>query len=788
MSSKRIDADRDGRIGSRFRRLEDAALLTGQGRFIDDIRLPGLLHVAFVRSQHAHAGIRGIDAAAARALPGVHAVLTLDDLAPALARRRMVREPGQGGKPRETLWPYPLAHSEVAFVGEPIALVAAASRYIAEDAAALVEVDYEILAPVTDARDSALAGSPPVRRELSSNVVTTYRVAYGDADAAFRNAAHVYREEYYQHRGGAHSLEGRGAVAEYAAAVDGITLWASTQKAHDLHQNLCALTGIDENRLRVAAPDIGGGFGPKLCTYPEDVALVAAAKVLKRSLKWVEDRREHFIAAVQERDQYWTVEIAVDAGARILGIRGKLVHDQGAYALQDVNLPYNSASAITGPYMVPALLMDVVVAYTNKVPVSSVRGAGYPQAAFAIERLMDGVAREMKLDRGALRARNLIPPEMMPYESPLKARSGAPILYDSGDYPATQAEMLAHADWDDFPRRQTEARRAKRYLGIGLAHGLKGTGRGPFEMALVRVSGTGRVSVLTGASAMGQGLCTALAQICAQELGLRPDDVTVVAGDSSVVPVGLGGFASRQTVTAGNSVLLAARAVGNKAKALAGMLMQHSADDLELAHGVVRLKTSPERAMSLGELARALRGGPGYAFPPGFDPGLEASAAFRIDQLAYANACHVAEVEVDVETGGVRILTYRALHDHGVQVNPMIVDGQTRGGIAHGIGNALYEFMGYDEAGQPTTTSFADYLMPTAMEVPGIESFYRSSPSPLNPLGVKGAGEAGVIPCAAAVISAVENALEPFGVRIAQQPLSPHRLLQLIEAGRTRRT
>jgi carbon-monoxide dehydrogenase large subunit len=346
----------------------------------------------------------------------------------------MVREPGQGGKPRETMWPYPLAHGEVAFVGEPIALVAAENRYIAEDAAALVEVDYEILAPVTDPRMSAQPGSPPVRRELSSNVVTTYRVAYGDADAAFRNAAHIYREEYFQHRGGAHSIEGRGAVAEYAAAMDGITLWASTQKAHDLHQNLCAFTGIDENRLRVAAPDIGGGFGPKLCVYPEDVALVAATKLLKRSLKWVEDRREHFISAVQERDQYWTVEIAVDADARILGIRGKLVHDQGAYALQDVNLPYNSASAITGPYMVPALAMDVVVAYTNKVPVSSVRGAGYPQAAFATERLMDRVAREMKLDRAELRARNLIPPRRCPTRA-AEGAVGAPIFTTAATIP-----------------------------------------------------------------------------------------------------------------------------------------------------------------------------------------------------------------------------------------------------------------------------------------------------------------------------------------------------------------
>jgi carbon-monoxide dehydrogenase large subunit len=782
------ETPRDGRIGSRFRRLEDKPLLTGVGRFVDDIRIPGLLHVAFARSPHAHAAIRGVDCTGARALTGVHAVVTLEDLAPVLAKRRMVREPGQGGKPRETMWPFALAAGEVAFVGEPVTLIAAESRYVAEDAAALVEVDYDVLPPVTDARDAALAGAAPVRRELSSNVVATYRVAYGDAESVFRNAAHVVREEYFQHRGGAHSLEGRGCVAEYLPATDGIHLWASTQKAHDLHQNLSAFLRIDENHLRVTAPDIGGGFGPKLCIYPEDVAVAAAAKLLKRSLTWAEDRREHFVAAVQERDQYWTLEAALDHDARILGVRGKLVHDQGAYALQDVNLPYNSASAVTGPYHVPALAMDVIVAHTNKVPVSSVRGAGYPQAAFAMERLMDRAAREFGITRDEIRRRNLIPPEKMPYESPLKARSGAPILYDSGDYLATQAEVMNRAGWDDFPQRQQEARLSGRYLGIGLAHGLKGTGRGPFEMGLVRVSGTGRVSVLTGASAMGQGLATALAQICAAELGVAPEDISVVAGDSSVVPVGLGGFASRQTVTAGNSVRLAARDVAEKAKTLAGMLMQASPAELELAGGSVRVKASPDRAISLGEIARLLRGGPGYAFPPGLTPGLEASAAFRVDQLAYANACHVAEVEVDIETGGVRILRYLALHDHGVQVNPMIVDGQTRGGIAHGIGNALYEWMVYDDSGQPITTTFTDYLLPTSLDVPAIDSAYRCSPSPLNPLGVKGAGEAGVIPVAAAVISAVENALEPFGVRIAQVPLTPYRLLELITAARTKET
>ncbi len=738
--------ENEGRIGSRFRRLEDPPLLTGKGRYVDDIRLPDLLHVAFLRSPHAHALINSIDVSQARALDGVHAVLTLDDLMPVMARRRMVREPAQGGKANVSLWPYALAAGEVAFVGEPVALVVARNRYVAEDAVALIDVDYDILPAVTDPRDASLAGARQVRRDLSSNIIATHRVTYGDAETAFRNAKHVYREELFQHRGSGHPIEPRGLVAQYEPASEGITVWASTQKAHDLYQNLCANIRIDENRLRVVTPDVGGGFGPKLCVYPEDVAVTAAAKLLRRSLKWIEDRREHFVATIQERDQYWTIEIAVDDNARILGVRGKLFHDQGAYALQDVNLPYNSASAVPGPYHVPALAMEAVVAHTNKTPVSSVRGAGYPQATFAIERLMDRVAHEFDLDRAEVRRRNLIPPEHMPYETPLKARSGVAITYDSGDYVATQAEMLANAGWDSFARRQTEARAKGRYIGIGLGNGLKGTGRGPFETGVVRISGTGQVSVLTGAAAIGQGLATVLAQICASELGIHPRDITVVSGDTAAVSLGLGAFASRQTVTAGSSVLLAARAVAAKAKNLASMLLQTVPDDLELKNGEVRVRNAPDRSIALAELARILRGGPGYGLPPGFEPGLEASAAFRTDLLAYANACHVCEVEVDIDTGGVEILRYGALHDSGVRINPMTVEGQTRGAIAHGIGNTLFERMVYDENAQPVTTNFGEYLLPAVTEMPTIELIHHVSPSPLNPLGVKGVGECGVIP------------------------------------------
>ena len=769
-----------GLIGARIPRLEDGALLLGQGRFVDDIARPGVLHAAFVRSPHAHAAIRGVDVHGALALPGTHAVLTLDDLAPVLAKRRMLRH-SNSGAPLERYWSFALADGEVSYVGEAVALVLADSRYVAEDAAALVAVDYDPLPAVSDCRRAAESTAPAVRRELNSNVAAAYKVAYGDAEAAFGKAAHVFHAELWQHRGAAHPIEGRGILVDWRD--DAVVVWASTQKAHDLYQSLTALLDFDESRLRVATPDVGGGFGPKLCVYPEDIAVVAAAKLLRRPIKWIEDRREHFTNAAQERDQYWSLDVAVGADARLLGVRGRLIHDLGAYALQDVNIPYNSASMLSGPYMLPALSIDVTVVATNKTPVSSVRGAGYPQAAFAMERLLDRLARELRLDRTEVRRRNLIPAEKMPYTKPLKARSGASMQYDSGDYPACQVQVLAAAGWEDFARRQAAARNKGRYIGIGLAHGIKGTGRGPFESGVVRVSNTGRVSVFTGAAAIGQGLRTALAQICAGELGLRAEDITVVPGDTSGVSLGLGAFASRQTVTAGSSVLLAARAVADKAKKLASHVLEAAEHDLEIANGEVRVVGAPQLSVKLGELARILKGAPGYGFPPDIDPGLEANVNWRTDALAYANACHVAEVEVDPGTGGVKLLNYVALQDSGTLINPMLVDGQVCGGVAHGIGNAVLEWMGYDDSGQPVTTSFADYLLPGATEVPPITTLYRETPSPLNPLGAKGAGEVSTIPTAAAVISAIEDALAPFGVRIAQTPVTPAKLVELIGKG-----
>jgi carbon-monoxide dehydrogenase large subunit len=767
-----------GTIGAPVLRLEDQALVTGRARFVDDIPGRGVLVAAFARSPHAHALIRAVDLSAARAVPGVVAVLTLDDLAPVMRQRRMNRVSNSGTNLAQS-WCFALANGEVSFVGEPVAIVVAADRYIAEDAAALIEVDYDVLAAAIDCRAEA---APPVRRELRSNRVISYKVGYGDVETAFAKAAHVVREELWTHRGAAHSMEGRGILAEIS---DRETLvWASTQKPHDLRTAFADYIALDESRLRVATADVGGGFGPKLCVYPEDVAVVAAASLLRRSIKWIEDRREHFTNAAQERDQYWSLSLAADGEGRVRGVRGRLIHDVGAYALQDVNIPYNSATTLTGPYVVPALAIDVDAVHTNKAPVSSVRGAGYPQAAFVMERMLDRLAQALRLDRAELRRRNLIPAEKMPYLKPLKSRAGEQMQYDSGDYPGCQAEIVRAAHWQDFPRRQATARAQGRYIGIGLAHGMKGTGRGPFEFGSVRVSPTGQITVSTGAAPMGQGLCTALAQICADAFGVRAQDVTVIAGDTAAAPLGLGGFASRQTVTAGSSVKIAADMVAAKARKLASHMLEAAEEDLEIADGAVRVVGAPQLAVKLGDLARVLKGAPGYPFPKGIEPGLESSATFRIDQLAYSNACHLAEVEVDIETGAVRIVRYIAMQDAGRLINPMIVEGQVHGGIAHGIGNAIFEWMGYDDAGQPITTTFADYLLPTAADVPNLETLYKESPSPHNPLGVKGVGEVGVIPAAAAIISAVEDALSPFGVRIAQMPITPASLVALIARAR----
>lgn len=774
-----IAAARPQSVGRSVPRLEDRRLLTGTAEFLDDLVVPDLLHCAFVRSPLAHARVDGIDTAEARALPGVIAVLAQQDLMPMLRSDRMpLGASPVGGQNRST--PFVLAGHEVAYVGEPMVLVVARSRHVAEDAAALVRTDLKPLPVVADARKALAPGAPPCRTELESNLFNHFEVGYGDIDAAFAGAAHVFSDDIWQHRGGGHAMEGRGVLAEYRPG-GGLCVWSSTQMPNDVFYMLSGMLRVAQDDLRVVTPDLGGGFGPKYCFYPEEAAIPAAALLLRRNLKWVEDRRETFLSSIQERDQYWSMEIAVDADGTLRGVRGRMIHDQGAYTPKPVNLPYNSVTAVTGPYILPAYHMKVDVAHTNKVPVSSVRGAGYPQAAFAMERMLDLVAVRLGLDRAEIRRRNLIPAEKMPYEKKLKARSGATLVYDSGDYPAAQAAVLAAAGWDDFPERQKAALAEGRYIGIGMANAVKGTGRGPFESGSVRVNQDGSVSVFTGAVAMGQGIATALSQICADELGVTPDQIHVTAGDTARSPIGLGGFASRQMVTAGSSVHLAAQAIARKAIAAASVILDVPEADMELDGGLVRVRHA-NTSIGLGELARVLRGAPGYAFPAGLEPGLEAVVQWRTDALTYANACHVAEVEVVPELGQVTVTRYVALNDSGRLIHPQIVDGQVQGGIVHGLGNALFEYMGYDDEAQPLTTTFQEYLLVTATEVPPLEVIHRETVSPGNPIGAKGAGETGTIPAAAAILSAVENALTPFEIRISQTPLPPEALFALVEA------
>ena len=766
-------------IGKPFKRIEDLPLLQGRGRFVDDLQFPGTLHAAFVRSPHAHALIHGIDAGAARQAPGVQAVLTLADLMPHLSEERLPLQFRSAQLPPD-ITPFVLAKDEVAFVGEAVAVVIAQSRALAEDAAALVAVDYEPLPAVADCRAAAAPGAPLAHRGRKSNVMTEIKQAYGDVAAAFARAPHKVKVNLKQHRGGAHSIEGRGALASYDGNEDRLTLWTSTQLAHEVRAFLMHLLRLDENQMRVVAPDVGGGFGAKFVMYPEEVTVAVAALMLRRPVKWIEDRREHFLCAVQERDQYWDLEAAFDDHGRLLGVRGRMIHDEGAYTPQGINLPYNASTALPGPYVLPAYELLAQVVETNKVATMPVRGAGYPEGAFAMERVLDAIARTLKLDRAEVRRRNLVPAEKIPYVTPLKTRAGSAITMDSGDFPRCQQLALDALGYAGFSERQMQARAKGCYLGVGIGNGVKGTGRGPFESGIVRIGRSGRISVYTGAMPMGQGIKTALAQVCAEQFNVPPENVTVVAGDTSVIPYGQGGFASRQTITAGSAVHMAAVAVREKALTVAAHLLEASPQDLELRDGRIEV-AGTDRRITLKAVAEAVSGVPGYNMPGNFEPGLESMQSFIPPALTYGIGCHAVEVEVDIGTCGVRILRYVVVNDSGRIVNPMIVEGQLHGGVAHAIGNALLEWMAYDEQAQPLTTNFADYLLPGATEVPSIEVTFAEYPSPLNPLGVKGVGESGCVPAAGAIVSAIEHALSPFGVRIDEYPVTPARLFALLK-------
>jgi len=768
-------------VGQRVKRLEDPDLLTGRGQFLDDLKLPGLLEAAFVRSPFAHATFTEIDADEARTLPGVVAVLTAKDLPPEMRDKRILL---QVPHPEITyaVTQEPLATSEVCFVGEAVAVVIAESRHLAEDAAERVIVDWEPL-PAAAHCDAALKpGAPAVHSSMTDNIAGRLNLGFGDVDAAFRNAAHVIRERYEPHRGTGHPMECRGVAAVYDLVSDAFRIWSSTQTPHNTQRAVIDMFGLPEDRVRVITPDVGGGFGPKNQVYPEELVIPAAARLLGRPVKWAEDRREHFLTTTQERDQVWDVAAAVDGDGRLLGVKGTLIHDAGAYLPWGIIMPYISATTLPGPYKLPAYRMAVTIAFTNLVPTTPLRGAGRPQAVFAMERLMDAVAQKLNLDPAEVRRRNFIQPSDMPYDMGLTYRDGAPVMYDTGDYPDAQAKALAVAGYDDFPARQKAALAEGRHIGIGIGNYVEGTGLGPFEGATIRILTNGRIAIYTGAAAAGQAHRTTLAQICADELNVDMGDIDVVGGDTGLMPRGAGTYASRITVNAGSSVRMASAELRGKALALAAAKFDVKPEDVELTHGAVRIKGEQGDSITFEELAKMTSGMPGYALPKGVKPDLEASGYFTPPQATYSNGSHVAEVEVDADTGQVTILKYTVVHDCGTVINPMLVDGQIQGGVAHGIGNALLERMVFDADANPLTTTFADYLMPTAEIVPNCDIVHMESPTPLNPLGAKGAGEGGTIPAPAAIVAAVENALSPFGIRITDCPITPQRIIELIQA------
>src|SRR5215212_11841891 len=603
-------------FGARIVRLEDPALLTGQGRFVDDIKLPGVLHAAFIRSPHGHARIRGIDSAAARAMRGVHAVLTAGDMPARIATGQipmLVPNPAIR-TPRTQI---ALARDEVCYVGQTLAVVVADSRHLAEDAAAAVAIDYEPLPAVSDARDAVKPGAAPVHADLTSNAAAFVPMSYGDVDAAFKNAPHVFEEEMHLHRGAAMTLEGRAVLANYDPAADMLNVWSATQTPHLCRGTLADLFERNLESIRVIAPLVGGGFGTKAPFYPEEAVIPAAAMKLGRPVKWQEDRREHFLASTQERDQYWKVGIAVDNDGKILGVRANMLHDTGAYLPWGIIVPFIASTTLPGPYVIPNYKIETTVALTNRVPTTVVRGAGRPQAVFAMERLMDRVAHELKLDRAEVRVRNTIQPEQMPYEPGLIFRDGKPLVYVSGDFPLSQRRAVEISKYDGFRARQAKARSSGRYLGIGIGNYVEGTGLGPFEGVSIRVMPNGKVAVATGATTQGQGTRTTLSQIVADHLGCRMEDIVMSAGDTGTIAQGIGAFASRQAINAGSSALIAGQAVKKQVLATASRALGVPETDIDVEDGKATARTGNKPSLTFGELARMAQGMPGFSFVPG---------------------------------------------------------------------------------------------------------------------------------------------------------------------------
>lgn len=770
-----------GHVGQSPPRNEDHRLLTGNALFVDDVHLEGMLHVAFVRSDYAHAILHGVDASAALERPGVVAVITAEMLGDYWQPGPLlVPPPPVEGLVFNQASQVPLAKDRLRHVGEAIAMVIAESRYIAEDAAADVVVDAEPLEVAVDLEAALLPDAPVLHPQLGTNLAAHVVQKHGDYDKAVEGADLVIHRRFHYDRGAAAAMENRAVVARWDIRAEELTVWDTTQAPIPIRNGLARMLGLLESQVRVVAPFVGGGFGPKIMMfYPEEVLVPWAAIRLGRPVKWVEDRQENFFATTQERSQIHDAEMAVSRDGRILGIRDFFWHDTGAYDPYGLTVPINSQCTLLGPYDVPAYHSEFRAVFTNRTTVTPVRGAGRQHGVFVMERLLDIAARELGLSPQEIRRRNYLRSDVFPHTFQILFQDFAPLYYDSGNYAPALEAALDIVGRHTFRAEQEAARAEGRFIGMGIVSYVEGTGIGPYEGARVTIEPSGRVRVATGLGTQGQGHYTAFAQIVAEVLDVDVGSVNVVTGDTREFGWGTGTFASRGAVVAGSACHEAATIVRRKVLEVGARVLGTTADRVELDHGTVRVVDDPSRSIGFGQLAghaNPLRG----AVIPGTEPGLEATAYFGPDHGSTASGVHAMVVEVDPETAIVRIDRYIVVHDCGKLINPVIVAGQVQGGVAHGIGNAFYEQLMYDEGGQLQNASFADYLLPTALDVPRVEMAHRETAAPLNPLGLKGVGEAGCIPTGAAFAQAIEDALPHLALEIREIPLSPSRLFELL--------
>jgi aerobic carbon-monoxide dehydrogenase large subunit len=769
-------------VGRSLKRKEDLRLLTGRGRYVADVILPHMLHAVIVRSPYAHARIAGIHTEAARGAAGVAAVVTFADVA-ALAKPIPMRL-----SPLEELQrflQYPLAGDKVRYVGEPVAVVVAGSRYAAEDAAELLAVDYEPLPALVDGRAALEPGAPLLHEAVGTNVAAQFTVAVGDIDAAFAAADLVLCERLRVQRHSGVPLETRGLVADFDAGRGLLTVWGPTKVPHFNRAVLADLLDLPEHHIHFIEPDVGGGFGVRGEFYPEDFLIPLLAMRLGRPVQWIEDRHEHFLATNHSREQQHELELAVRADGTILGLRDRVVNDMGAYIrTHGATVPQLTAAMLPGPYLMATYRCEVVCVLTNKTPTGTYRGPGRFEATFVRERMIDAVAHRLHIDPAEVRRRNFIPAARMPYDVGVNAL-GTHVAYDSGDYAGLFEKALAAVDYRGLQAERDAARAAGRAVGIGIGFVVEKSGLGPWEYTRIEVDRSGKVFVYSGLASVGQGVETVLAQVCADELGIRYEDITVFHGDTDLVAHGAGAFASRGTVLGSNATLRAARILKERIRQAAAQELEVDPADLELSGGRVYVRGARARGLSLGDVARAVALGRVRPASVAQDvattsvmPRLSAEAFFEVDHMTYPYGVHLALVEVDRETGVIAIKRYLIAYDVGRAINPMLVEGQIVGGAAQGIGGSLLEELAYDAAGQLLTASFMDYLLPTAMDMPRrVEVLLlEDAPSPLNPLGLKGAGEGGVVGCPAAIANAVVDAL---GAEVYELPLTPERVRDL---------